>query len=108
MTINNTSAETWFVYLLRCADQSLYTGITNDIARRVQQHGAGKASRYTRSRLPIALVYQETQPSRSVALKRELAIKALPKADKELLVATKKRKASGDRGNDLQTPRLKS
>ena len=90
-------AETWTVYLLRCADQSLYTGITNNIARRVRQHEAGTASRYTRSRLPVVLVYQETQATRSLALKRELAIKALSKANKELLVAPKTKKASGNR-----------
>ena len=66
----------WFVYLLRCVDGSLYTGITNDISRRYAQHNAGAASRYTRSRLPVALVYQEPQESRSLALRRELAISA--------------------------------
>ena len=76
----------WIVYLLRCADDSLYTGITNDLSRRVQQHNAGTASRYTRSRLPVVLVYQECQPSRSMALKRELAIKGLPRKTKNSLV----------------------
>jgi UV DNA damage endonuclease len=80
------SNGTWFVYLLRCADGSLYTGITNDLPRRVEQHNAGIASRYTRSRLPVVLVYQEAQASRSLALKRELAIKALSRQAKELLI----------------------
>lgn len=79
---------TWFVYLLRCADGSLYTGISTDVSRRVVQHNAGTASRYTRSRLPVVLVYQEAQPSRSLALKRELLIKALSKPAKELLIST--------------------
>jgi UV DNA damage endonuclease len=65
----------WFVYLLRCADDSLYTGVSNDVPRRIEKHNAGTASRYTRSRLPVVLVYQEEQPGRSQALKRELAIK---------------------------------
>ena len=77
---------TWFVYLLRCADGSLYTGITTDVPRRVEQHNAGTASRYTRSRLPVVLVYHETQASHSLALKRELAIKALSRQEKELMI----------------------
>lgn len=76
----------WFVYILRCADDTLYTGITNDLIRRCDQHNAGTASRYTRSRLPVVLVYQETQATRSLALKRELAIKALSRQQKELLI----------------------
>ena len=76
----------WLVYILRCADDTLYTGITNDLIRRCDQHNAGAASRYTRSRLPVVLVYQETQATRSLALKRELAIKALSRKQKELLI----------------------
>jgi predicted GIY-YIG superfamily endonuclease len=76
----------WFVYLLRCVDGSLYTGITNDLSRRCSQHSAGTASRYTRSRRPVALVYHEPQDSRSVALRRELAIKRLTRLQKESLV----------------------
>lgn len=78
--------QQWFVYLLRCADDSLYTGITNDLTRRVKQHNAGTASRYTRSRLPVTLVYQEPQASRSLALKREFAIKSLSRKTKNSLV----------------------
>ena len=83
-------AEQWFVYILRCADGSLYTGITNDLERRVEQHNAGTASRYTRSRLPVALEYQEEQPNQSMALKRELAIKALSRKAKEALIQSVK------------------
>ena len=79
-------AEQWFVYILRCADGSLYTGITNDLDRRLSQHNAGTASRYTRSRLPVVLAYQEKQPHKSAALKRELAIKALSRTAKETLI----------------------
>jgi len=79
-------AEHWIVYILRCADGSLYTGITNDLERRLEQHNAGTASRYTRSRLPVILAYQESQPNQSMALKRQLVIKALPRKAKEALV----------------------
>jgi UV DNA damage endonuclease len=82
-------AGSWFVYLLRCADGSLYTGITNDVPRRLKQHNAGTASRYTRSRLPVVLVYQEAQASRSHALKREMAIKALSRKEKESMIRGK-------------------
>ena len=79
-------AEIWFVYILRCSDGSLYTGITNDLPRRCEQHNNGTASRYTRSRLPVELVCQEAQDSRSRALKRELAIKAMTRKAKETLI----------------------
>jgi UV DNA damage endonuclease len=80
------SDGSWFVYLLRCADGSLYTGITNDLTRRLKQHNAGTASRYTRSRLPVVLVYREAQASRSHALKRELAIKGFSRQEKESMI----------------------
>ena len=83
---NKKSDATWFVYLMRCADNSLYTGITNDLPRRLEQHNAGTASRYTRSRLPVVLVYHEPQESQSHALKRELAIKAFTRTQKESLI----------------------
>ncbi len=76
----------WFVYLLRCADDSLYTGITTDVRRRCDQHNAGTASRYTRSRLPIRLVYEEVLTNRSLALKREAAMKTLSRMEKESLI----------------------
>ena len=82
----DSSDNTWFVYILRCDDGSLYTGITNDLSRRCDQHNAGTASRYTRSRLPVALVYQEAQGNRSVATKREFEIKALSRKQKESLI----------------------
>ena len=83
---NMTPESCWVVYVLRCADGSLYTGITNDLERRCQQHNAGTASRYTRGRLPTSLIYQEIQPSRSQALKREIAIKAFSRQQKESLI----------------------
>src|SRR4051794_36421666 len=78
--------ERWFTYVVRCADGSLYTGIAKDVTRRCHQHNAGTASRYTRCRLPVELVYQEPHASRGSALKRELAIKALPRRRKESLI----------------------
>lgn len=79
-------SEPWSVYILRCADGSLYTGIAKDLDRRVAQHNAGQGARYTRSRLPVAVVYRESSPSRAQALRREHAIKRLGRAGKEKLV----------------------
>lgn len=78
----------WFVYILRCADRSLYTGITTDVVRRLQEHnGNGRlAARYTRSRRPVQLVYQETAPSRAAAARREAQIKRLQRTAKEALI----------------------
>lgn len=86
------AAGIWFVYMLRCADRTLYTGITNDLVRRCRQHNAATASRYTRGRLPVTLVYQETQATRSLALRREAAIKALSRREKEILVQSVRKK----------------
>jgi predicted GIY-YIG superfamily endonuclease len=82
-----TTKPGWLVYLLQCRDGSLYTGITNDLAKRLKLHAAGKASRYTRSRLPVRLAYTEPQPSKSRALKREAAIKKLSRRHKESLIS---------------------
>jgi predicted GIY-YIG superfamily endonuclease len=84
--MDDARVETWFVYILRCDDGSLYTGIAKDVDRRLEQHNAGTASRYTRSRLPVSLEYQEEQPDQSMALKRELAIKAMSRQKKESLI----------------------
>jgi UV DNA damage endonuclease len=88
---SGSSADTWFVYLLRCADGSLYTGIAKDVSRRCERHNAGTASRYTRSRLPVSVVYQEDQVTRSLALKRELAIKAMSRQEKEALITNRQK-----------------
>ena len=77
----------WWVYLLRCRDGTLYAGVTTDPARRLGQHNAGTASKYTRSRRPVAMVYRERARSHGDALRRELAIKKLPRAAKDVLVA---------------------
>lgn len=75
-----------FVYILRCADGSLYTGIAKDLDRRLEQHRAGQASRYTRSHLPVTLVWNRKVRSWSLALREELRIKAMRKAEKEAMV----------------------
>jgi predicted GIY-YIG superfamily endonuclease len=74
------------VYLLRCVDGSLYTGIAKDVPRRLERHNAGTASRYTRSRRPTRLVYQEALAGKGPALRREAAIKALSRRQKEALI----------------------
>ena len=73
---------TWIVYMLRCNDGSLYTGVTNNLDRRVATHRAGKGGAYTRSRLPVRLVYTERRASRGAAQSREAAIKRLPRVAK--------------------------
>jgi len=80
----------YYVYIVRCCDNSLYTGSTNDIEKRISTHNAGKGSKYTRSRLPVTLKYTETCDSKSDALKRESAIKKLSRMDKIKLIVTKK------------------
>jgi len=76
----------WTVYLLRCRDGSLYTGITNDLPKRLLRHRAGSASAYTRARLPVHVVFEERQPDRSAALRREAAVRRLSRAEKLALV----------------------
>jgi putative endonuclease len=78
----------WHVYILRCADGSLYTGITTDLDRRLAEHNAGAAAgaRYTRARLPVTLVYQEAAADRAAAARREWQIKQLARTDKLALL----------------------
>ena len=83
----NGDAAGWFVYMLRCADQSLYTGIARDVASRVARHNAGKGAAYTRSRLPVCLVHTEVASDRGTALRREAAIKRLPASRKRALIS---------------------
>jgi putative endonuclease len=72
----------WFVYVVRCRDGSLYTGVSVDVEARVAAHNAGRGARYTRSRMPVTLVHTEGKRSRSTAQRREAAIKALPRTAK--------------------------
>jgi putative endonuclease len=76
----------WTVYVLKCKTGELYTGCTTDLERRVREHNSGTGSRFTRSRLPVAVVYKEEVGSRSEALRRELAIKAMRRREKLRLV----------------------
>ena len=77
----------YYVYMIRCADGTLYTGSTDDVERRFQLHSNGKGAKYTRGRGPLTLVYSEKLPTWSDALKREHAIKKLTRAQKEQLIA---------------------
>lgn len=76
----------YHLYILRCGDGSLYTGITTDIARRLAAHQSGKGAKYTRGRGPLTLVYQEELPDKPTALRRELAVKALTREEKLALI----------------------
>jgi len=76
----------WFVYVVRCRDGTLYTGISRDVAARLRKHNQGKGARYTRGRAPVALVHTEPRKSQGAALRREAAIKALPRRQKLRLV----------------------
>ncbi len=78
---------TWWVYILRCADGTLYTGATNDLDRRLAAHNAGRGAKYTRTRRPVALVYREEAADKSAALQREAALKKLARAAKLRLIA---------------------
>jgi putative endonuclease len=78
----------WFVYILRCADHSLYCGVTTDLNSRVEAHNSGIGARYTRSRLPVQLVWFAQTQSKSEAFKEEFRIKRLHKHEKEFLVAS--------------------
>jgi putative endonuclease len=80
------AAPVWCVYLLRCGDGTLYAGATNDLAARLARHRAGRGARYTRSRLPVRLVWSEPARGRSAALRREAALKRLTRAEKLALV----------------------
>lgn len=76
----------YYLYILRCGDNSLYTGITTDVARRLTAHQSGKGAKYTRGRGPLTLVYQEELPDKPSALRRELAVKALTREEKLALI----------------------
>ena len=77
----------WYVYILRCGDGSLYTGISDDVLRRLAAHRAGKGAKYTRGRGPLELVYTQALPDKSAALRREAEIKRLRREEKEKLIA---------------------
>lgn len=78
--------QTWYLYILRCKDDTLYTGITTDVEKRLEAHRAGRGAKYTRGRTPLELVYRETCGTHSQALKREVEIKKLTRQEKQNLI----------------------
>jgi len=80
------AVRTWLVYLLECGDGTFYTGITIDLGRRLAAHQRGTASKYTRARLPVSVIYREAHDTRSSALRREVFIKRLTHSDKLRLI----------------------
>jgi putative endonuclease len=97
-------AAVWSLYILKCCDRTFYTGVTNDLDRRFRAHQEGKASRFTRTRRPVEMVYTEECGSRSQALSRECAVKTLSRRAKEDLVAGA---SSGSRSNRRDGPRVR-
>lgn len=81
--------QRWYVYMVRCADGSLYTGVARDLEARIAAHNAGRGARYTRSRLPVALQWSEWRMSQGAALRREHAIKQLSRAEKKRMAETR-------------------
>lgn len=80
-----------YTYIVRCADNTLYTGWTNDLKRRIRMHNLGKGAKYTRARLPVKLEYYETSPSRQEAMRKEAAWKKLSRQKKEELICRHKK-----------------
>lgn len=80
----------WYLYILRCGDGSLYTGITTDVSARFEAHQKGKGAKYTRGRGPLELVYTEKCENHSQTLKREIAVKTLQREEKEKLIRESK------------------
>lgn len=87
LTRESTKPEVWFVYIARCNDGSLYTGIARDVLLRIAAHNAGRGARYTRGRGPLSVCAQRRCTSKGDALRLELAVKRLPRPDKETLLA---------------------
>ena len=79
---------TWLVYIIRCSDGKLYTGITNNLKMRLEAHNNGTASKFTRARMPVTLEYSEAHPDRAGALKREAQIKRLSRSEKLNLISS--------------------
>ncbi|MCD8375770.1 MAG: glutamate--tRNA ligase family protein, partial [Oscillospiraceae bacterium] len=92
------------VYILRCRDDTLYTGITTDLARRLEEHNSGRGAKYTRGRGPVTPAYWEIQPDKSAALRREAAIKALSRREKLALIKDGPAGGSGERGRFAPSP----
>ncbi|HYN00635.1 MAG TPA: GIY-YIG nuclease family protein [Aestuariivirgaceae bacterium] len=84
-----TDPQLWHVYILQCADRTLYTGVAKNVHARLAVHNSGMGAKYTRSRLPVALLYRESVEDRGLALQREHAIKKLTAAEKRKLISAK-------------------
>jgi len=84
--MRSAGREEWSVYILRCGDGSLYTGIAKDVQARIKQHSEGRGATYTRTRLPVKLLYQQSCLTHSKALIREAQIKAMPRSRKEEII----------------------
>ena len=82
----NSKIDKWFLYILQCQDQTFYTGITKDLQRRLKMHNQGKASKYTRVRRPVTMIYMEKCAGRTAAMVRECQVKAMPRIRKERLI----------------------
>ena len=92
-------SDIWHIYMVRCSDGTLYTGITNDLKKRIEAHNSGKeGARYTRSRRPVKLVYSEQVESKSAAAKLEYQLKKLPRLKKKELVEDRVQGVEGSRG----------
>ncbi len=89
-----------YTYMVRCADKSLYTGWTNDLKKRIAAHNAGKGAKYTKSRLPVELVYYETFATKQEAMSREWHLKKMTRAQKEMLVKEKSNRADKNEAPD--------
>jgi putative endonuclease len=87
MALCTVRRSKWLLYILECNDHTLYTGVTNDLVRRLRRHQSGKGARYTRGRLPVRLMYQECFPNRRTAMQREYAVKGLVRSEKWALIA---------------------
>jgi len=82
----------WLLYILKCADNTLYAGVTTDIKRRLREHNTGKGGNYTRVRLPVTILYEEFHPNRSEAQKREAQIKSLSRQEKMVFITRRARR----------------
>ena len=78
--------QIWHLYLVRCADDTIYTGISIDVEARIEKHNSGRGAKYTQTRLPVRLIYSESQPDRVSAMKREVQVKRWSRKMKEDLV----------------------
>ena len=81
------SKNNWYLYLVRCADDTIYTGISSDVQARIDKHNSGRGAKYTQARLPVRLIYSESQPNRISAMKREVEVKKWGKRRKENLAS---------------------